>query len=321
MTAVLKKRAMILLWGLTGDRPLTAVREILELRGAPVFFLNQALALETELELLTGTETTGILSLRDEVVHLEQVKAIYLRPYDSRRLPSVIRSGRGSAGWDHAIDLEDMLTSWAEITPALVVNTISAMSSNNSKPYQSAIIRSIGFSVPDTLITTDRDAVLQFWHQHRDVVYKSISGVRSIVSRLSAKHIAQLDKLRWCPSQFQEYVQGDDYRVHVVGEQVFACRILCNADDYRYRKNHDVPIRIESCSLPTSIQEKCIALTRALQLNVSGIDLRRTQSGQWFCFEANPSPGYTFYEQATKQPIAEAIAQLLLTGSVPPTSS
>ena len=46
-------------------------------------------------------------------------------------------------------------------------------------------------------------------------------------------------------------------------------------------------------------------------LLVAGIDLRRTVNGEWYCFEANPSPGFTFYEQATGWPMADAIAQLL----------
>jgi glutathione synthase/RimK-type ligase-like ATP-grasp enzyme len=48
-------------------------------------------------------------------------------------------------------------------------------------------------------------------------------------------------------------------------------------------------------------------------LLVSGIDLRVTGKGEWVCFEVNPSPGFTFYE-ADGQPIAAAIADLLLAG-------
>jgi D-alanine-D-alanine ligase-like ATP-grasp enzyme len=49
-------------------------------------------------------------------------------------------------------------------------------------------------------------------------------------------------------------------------------------------------------------------------LLVSGIDLRVTDNDEWFCLEVNPSPGFTFYEDATGQPVAEAIADLLARG-------
>jgi D-alanine-D-alanine ligase-like ATP-grasp enzyme len=46
-------------------------------------------------------------------------------------------------------------------------------------------------------------------------------------------------------------------------------------------------------------------------LAVAGIDLRRTSGGRFYCFEANPSPGFSFYEEMTGQPVGEAIARLL----------
>ncbi len=46
-------------------------------------------------------------------------------------------------------------------------------------------------------------------------------------------------------------------------------------------------------------------------LLVAGIDLRLTPDDEWYCFEVNPSPGFTFYEDAGGQPIAAAIAGLL----------
>jgi hypothetical protein len=49
-------------------------------------------------------------------------------------------------------------------------------------------------------------------------------------------------------------------------------------------------------------------------LLVAGIDLRCTPEGQWFCFEVNPSPAFTYYQAVTHQPVDEAIAQLLVDG-------
>ena len=78
-----------------------------------------------------------------------------------------------------------------------------------------------GFAVPDTLVTSDREAVLEFRDKHGVIIYKSISAARSIVSRLGSEHMARLDDLRWCPTQFQQYVPGADHRVHVVGDAAY----------------------------------------------------------------------------------------------------
>jgi len=209
---------------------------------------------------------------------------------------------------------EDILTSWAEITNALVVNKPTAMTVNSSKPYQALKLQSLGFETPETLITTDPDAVQEFLSRHESVIYKSISAVRSIVSQFTPAHRERLADVCWAPTQFQEYVKGTDYRVHVVGDEVFACQVVSNADDYRYPSLSGGSVEIQPCSLPAEVADRCVRATHEMDLAVSGIDLRCTPDGRWFCFEINSSPGFSYYQQTTGQPIADAIARLLITG-------
>ena len=61
------------------------------------------------------------------------------------------------------------------------MNPTAAMGSNGSKPYQAQLIARHGFRVPETIITNDPDRVLEFQAQHDRVIYKSASGIRSIV--------------------------------------------------------------------------------------------------------------------------------------------
>jgi hypothetical protein len=302
---------MILLWGIDGDTPLTLVRQALEREGACVLFLDQQAVLETEIELDASPQIRGTLRIGPGSVELGAITSAYVRPYDWRRLPALEDAGPGSAAWSHAARLEDALLCWTELTSALVVNRPSTMSSNNSKPYQSALIRSFGIDTPDTLITTDLNAALEFWEEHTSVVYKSVSGVRSIVSRLSSEHRSRLENIANCPTQFQEHIDGLDYRLHVIGDENFACEIVCVADDYRYAGRTGTKIEIRPCLLPQDLIDRCRALLASLGLYFAGIDLRRTPSGKWYCFEVNPSPGFSFYEEATGQPISEAVAHLL----------
>lgn len=65
--------------------------------------------------------------------------------------------------------------------------------------------------------------------------------------------------------------------------------------------------------MPTELEQKCIAISRYLGLNFAGIDLI-DQDGEYFFLEANPSPGFSFYEYKAYQPISEAIATLLKNG-------
>ena len=63
---------------------------------------------------------------------------------------------------------------------------------------------------------------------------------------------------------------------------------------------------MRTITLPGEIEQKCVALSRELSLPFCGIDFKRTPSGDYFCFEVNPSPAYSYYQEHTAQPIADA---------------
>ena len=121
--------------------------------------------------------------------------------------------------------IHQVFQDWFELTRSRVMNRNSSMASNLSKPYQAQIIRACGFSVPETLITNVPEVVIQFIKRHQRVIYKSISAERSIVTEIEPSQIKQLEKIRNLPTQFQAFIPGVDYRVHVVGEKLYACQI------------------------------------------------------------------------------------------------
>ena len=266
---------MILLWGLPADAPLSAVYHELSALRADVVLLDQVDGPRTEVDLIVGSEVTGSVRVLALQLELTEIEAVYLRPYDSRMLPEIEAAGRDSLAWEHALVVDDTLMCWAELTDALVVNRPSAMAPNCSKPLQGAWLKQLGFSVPDTLVTTDPEAVRDFWERHGEVIYKSVSSVRSRVSRLGPEHRGRLKDVANCPSQFQQYIPGTDFRVHVVGDTAFACEVRSEADDYRYPTLGMRSAEIRSVNLPAWLEERCIASSLAMGLHVSGIDLRR----------------------------------------------
>jgi hypothetical protein len=288
---------------------------VLQERGAPVFFLDQYEVLDSSLRLHVRAHAEGMLRVGARAVPLEDIAAAYIRPYDSAGLLCGRAAHPRSSRFRHAVEFDACLWGWLDVAPALIVNPLGAMAGNNSKPFQAAAIRAMGFEVPDTIVTTDEGRANRFWEQHGTVVYKSVSGVRSIVSRLLPEHRDRLSDIQWCPTQFQEYVPGTDVRVHVVGSDIFACEVLSDADDYRYAARHGVETRLRSYVLPDDCADRCVKLAAHLGLLVAGIDLRRTPDERWYCFEVNPSPGFTYFQEQTQQPIDHAIAELLGTGS------
>jgi glutathione synthase/RimK-type ligase-like ATP-grasp enzyme len=193
-----------------------------------------------------------------------------------------------------------------------VVNRIASMASNCSKPFQAQAILRHGLRIPETLITSDPQAVREFAGAVGRVVYKSISGIRSIVRELDAADLDRLEQIRWCPVQFQAFVEGRNVRVHTVGERVFATAISSGATDYRYaRRQCGEPAELEAVEVTDDLAERCVALSGDLDLPFAGIDLKVTPDDEVYCFEVNPSPAYSYYESQTGQPISAALARYL----------
>ena len=301
------KGNVVVLWGLPDDGPIERVYRILQQKNVPTIFINQLDVLEYSIETTFSGELLGVIHSSSVSLDLQEIHAIYVRPYDLRQLGIFETGNYGNDDWIRAVFFEDTMLLWSEITNARVINRPSSAGSNASKPYQLELIRRAGLKVPKTMLTTDPQRAREFRQTHGRVIYKSISCQRSIVAELGDDFVERINDVIWCPTQFQEYIDGVDYRVHLLEERIFASRICSASSDYRYASD----TRIEPVTLPEEIIERCFQLAKSLGLLFSGIDLRRTHEGEWYCFEVNSSPGYTYFEDSNEQPISVALAEML----------
>jgi glutathione synthase/RimK-type ligase-like ATP-grasp enzyme len=265
-----------------------------------------------------GGRVRGSISSSSRSVDLDEITGVYARYVN-------YRDGRHRDGLsEHEEELlkseqQAALMQLFDALPCVVVNRVKASTSNDSKMYQQFLIRSFGLLTPKTLVTTIPDEAKAFYEACGEkVIFKSLSGVRSIVRPLERSDLPRLELVKNCPTQFQEIVEGVDIRVHTVGSQIFATEIRSSASDYRYAARSGASLKTRDIDIPPDLADACIGLTRACGLTIAGIDLRRTPDGRYCCFEVNPSPGFIFYERATGQPISEAVARLLR-GDSPPT--
>ncbi len=304
---------MILLWGIPSETPLAMVREVLEEHGIPFVILNQRrfAACDIELEVADGL-VSGTLTIDGKSYPLTEFTAAYLRPMDHSQLPEIRALPPAHPERRRCQALNELLLHWLEIAPGRIINRPEAMGSNMSKPYQMQLIREQGFKVPETLVTNDPEQVLAFRQRWGKVIYKSISGVRSIVQKLTEADLARLNGIRSCPTQFQAFIEGFDVRVHTIGKRLFATRADTNTADYRYAlRQPGGNTELKEFHLRPDLQQRCLHLAQSLGLDFSGIDLKITPDGETYCFEVNPCPAYSYYQCNTGQPIAQAVADYL----------
>lgn len=167
-----------------------------------------------------------------------------------------------------------------------VLNRPMAGLSNQAKLYQISILNLKWIQKIDSIMamnTTPSHLGIS-----GNIIYKSASGVRSIVRNLMPN-----DRQRWItePVLFQTQIIGENIRVHVIDDFVIAC--LCRSEnvDYRYAQKTEIR-RVE---LPLLIANECIEINRQLGLIFTGIDLI-LRDNTYYLLEVNPAPGYAYFD-------------------------
>lgn len=204
------------------------------------------------------------------------------------------------------------LAALLECLPCPVVNRLSRVMSNNSKPLQALHIRRCGLRTPLTLVTSEPHEAQRFYEEcEGQVIHKPISAVRSIVRPAKIEDLAGLHISTHGPVQYQAFIPGDNLRVHTVSDRLFVTRIRSDAVDYRNAQNEGHSVKLESASLPASVAAACLRIAREFRLLFAGLDLKETPEGEYYCFEVNPSPAFQYYEWGGRYPIGDALAELL----------
>jgi hypothetical protein len=180
---------------------------------------------------------------------------------------------------------------------------------NLSKPFQLLMLQD-RFTVPPSRSTSIPDDYRLFREAMSDVIYKSNSGERSIVDRITPEHDGRTQRLATCPVLFQRQIIGDDVRVHVCRGEAFAVRISSDAVDYRYYKARGSFAHLEpQATLPEEIRAGSIAFAATSGVALAGFDFKVDADGHWYCLEMNPSPAFESYDHALDGVIARRLVE------------
>lgn len=201
------------------------------------------------------------------------------------------------------------------------VNDPDAASAADDKVLQLEAAQALGLEVPPTLVTNDPDAFLRFRGEHGRVVAKSLSGSaglpaskRILTTVLGPRDAAAADLVRHAPVCFQAYVpKASELRATVVGGRVHAVRIHSQehaATRHDWRR-YAPGLRYERAKLPPATARRLVALVKRLGLDYGGADLVERPDGGLVFLEINTLPAWLWLEEATGEPIAASLADLL----------
>jgi hypothetical protein len=262
-----------------------------------VTFVDRALEVETGLTVVNlraavegdwrfdvPAHASATLHYNGVAVELQPDDAFYCRIMDLSSQAGDLNVTRRWQG------LQNGLRAWLDSVPGLVVNRSRGGLHNGSKPLHEAVLRELGFRVPESVTSSDVDELRRFIRDGA-AVSKTVCGVRADTALCTETDLQDFESANG-PVHLQRFVAGADVRIHVIGERLVAQRAPCGKVDYRAGGFEDMSM-FES---PAALRDLLVEGTRALGLEFAGWDFKIDGKDQYWCLEANPMPGYSPYD-------------------------
>lgn len=194
------------------------------------------------------------------------------------------------------------------------------------KLAQLLLARDIGFGVPETVVSSDWQAISAMLLSESDsqIIVKMMRGVISQGTEIRSLHTTILDRQRTShlasytspfPGLYQPYIaKAREWRVTVVGDDIFPAAIYTAheaKDDWRKHQNSDA-VQFKTGTLPDGVSERCIRYLQVLGLGFGAFDLIERSDGEVVFLECNPNGQYGWLEEDLGLPISRSIAAALV---------
>jgi len=260
-----------------------------------------------------------------ECVAFSELSALWLRRLDvGASLPASMPDAyRQPARAESLAALTGLIATF----PGKVVDRLPLIEAAAAKPRQLQLARSLGLSVPRTLITNDPAVAREFAMScHKGLVAKPLvpltitdgdGDLGMFTSPVASADLDYLEGLTLCPMVFQERLEKKlEIRATVVGKRVFGAAvdsqsIEASREDWR-RAGADLDDAWEPHELPNDVAEPLINLVAAFGLHFSGADIILTPEGRHVFLESNPAGEWVWIENLLGLGIPRAIANELL---------
>ncbi len=194
---------------------------------------------------------------------------------------------------------------------------------NESKLYQSQFslrkaIDKFNLShvkLPPTYLLKTKQNEAQTWSEFlpKSAIVKSLSGIRSQVVDQSQFYALNPSGPSDLPSLFQEKILGRNIRIHCFNGEFWPVEILGgeNTADYRYASGGWT---MREHPMPQELKDFCLEVQEIERCPLMGMDFILDSNGVYWCLEANPGPGWAWYEKNTsfEVPLSRRILQYLM---------
>ena len=199
-----------------------------------------------------------------------------------------------------------------------------------SKMLQYKVATEIGFVIPQTVFSNEKDPFVKMAKKHEALVLKPIensdiwfeeTGLDYVfyAQKVPSGAVADVPETAFTQTVTfaQNYVEkAFELRVTVVDSEVFACKIDSQAQNedqgkVDWRQGYDYGLKHSIFDLPEEVSEKCKMFLHKMGLRFGCFDFIVTPEGQYVFLECNPNGQWLWIELETDLSISTAIARSL----------
>lgn len=224
-------------------------------------------------------------------------------------------------------DQTSRLFAWSESNEALLgvwysincfwMNPPTADEISLRKVRQLQVARSVGLTIPETVITNKPDVARDFIEhcgpgQVIRKAFRNIPEAPRETSGVGEQDLHLIDSVQYAPVIFQRFIPVYlDLRVTIIEDDIFAAGIR-SVPEYQtdYRQGL-ASAQVAPYNLPDHVAAKLMELMKVFHIQYGAIDIRVTPEGEHVFLEVNPAGEYLFISERTGQPIPAAIAASL----------
>ena len=210
----------------------------------------------------------------------------------------------------------------------LVVNRPYENHAANNKIEQLRRARKLGFIVPDTIVTNDHKAAIDFYKKHdNDIIFKmqKLPIIKDdetystiMTSRVLEEHMQNNERINNSSCLFQERIEKDyETRLTVVGDRLFPVAIHSQDSELSkddFRRYDFEKVKYEQVEIPEDIRIKTKRLVRSYGLHYAALDIIKTPDDKYVFLEINPNGQYLWTEELSGAKITDALAEYLAEG-------
>ena len=191
------------------------------------------------------------------------------------------------------------------------------------------LARKVGLKIPDTIISTNKNVIIDFFNSHESIITKNIQDILIFsenddfyftYTELILSDIINSMPDSFPPSLFQEKIEKEfEIRSFYLDGIFYSMAIFSQSDsqtqiDFR-KYNNQNPNRITPFKLPLEIEEMLHRFMVEIKLNTGSFDLIYSKNKEFVFLELNPIGQYDMVSRNCNYFIDKEIAKYLINKS------